>query len=157
MERSQAASIPISPRASRGGLGQWSWRSDYRWVLARDPAEASASTTGQCAGHRLAAWEEAAVALRRPRARPGFPDGPFQLRAAAFQRDLAGAEAEFRKLIRRYPLFADARAGLTACLWFAWAQGRRKATGAAGLQASTLAHRQPECVSGLFALASETL
>ena len=31
--------------------------------------------------------------------------------------ELAVAEATFRQLIRRHPLFADARAGLTALLW----------------------------------------
>ncbi|MYF36992.1 MAG: hypothetical protein F4226_09520 [Synechococcus sp. SB0678_bin_12] len=31
--------------------------------------------------------------------------------------DLAVAEETFRRLIRRYPLFADARAALTALLW----------------------------------------
>ena len=37
---------------------------------------------------------------------------------AAFQQgDLESAEAELRRLIRRYPLFADARAALTALLW----------------------------------------
>ena len=37
---------------------------------------------------------------------------------AAWQEgDLAWAEAELRKLIRRYPLFADARAALSGLLW----------------------------------------
>ena len=37
---------------------------------------------------------------------------------AAWQEgDLNWAEAELRKLIRRYPLFADARAALSGLLW----------------------------------------
>ena len=37
---------------------------------------------------------------------------------AAWQNgDLDWAEAELRKLIRRYPMFADARAALSALLW----------------------------------------
>jgi Flp pilus assembly protein TadD len=37
---------------------------------------------------------------------------------AAFQLgDLDTAEQQLRSIIRRYPLFADARAGLTALLW----------------------------------------
>jgi Flp pilus assembly protein TadD len=37
---------------------------------------------------------------------------------AAFQLgDLEAAEQQLRSIIRRYPLFADARAGLTALLW----------------------------------------
>ena len=43
---------------------------------------------------------------------------------AAFQlADLDSAETELRRIIRRYPLFADARAGLTALLWRRGASG----------------------------------
>ena len=39
------------------------------------------------------------------------------------------AEAELRKLIRRYPLFADARAALSGLLWREGSGGEPKATG----------------------------
>jgi hypothetical protein len=37
--------------------------------------------------------------------------------------ELEEAETQLRALIRRYPLFADARAGLTALLWSRGAHG----------------------------------
>ena len=51
---------------------------------------------------------------------------------AAFQLgDRAEAERELRNLIRRYPLFADARAGLTALLWQKGARGEAESNWAA--------------------------
>ena len=53
---------------------------------------------------------------------------------AAFQRgDLDGAETELRRLIKRYPLFADARAGLTALLWQRGARGEAQSNWAAAI------------------------
>ena len=51
------------------------------------------------------------------------------------QQDLAWAEAELRKLIRRYPLFADARAALSGLLWQRGASGEAEShwAAAAGL------------------------
>jgi hypothetical protein len=45
--------------------------------------------------------------------------------------DRAEAERELRNLIRRYPLFADARAGLTALLWQKGAHGEAESNWAA--------------------------
>ena len=57
-------------------------------------------------------YEEAADA------RPGFAMARSSAALAAWQQqDLVWAEAELRKLIRRYPLFADARAALSGLLW----------------------------------------
>ena len=51
---------------------------------------------------------------------------------AAFQLgDRAEAERQLRNLIRRYPLFADARAGLTALLWQKGARGEAESNWAA--------------------------
>ena len=55
---------------------------------------------------------------------------------AAWQEgDQVWAEAELRKLIRRYPLFADARAALSALLWQRGASGEAEShwAAAAGL------------------------
>jgi TolA-binding protein len=63
---------------------------------------------------------------------------------AAYQLgDLAAAEQQFRSLIRRYPLFADARAGLTALLWGRGAAGEAEShwAAASGLDPR---YRQPE-------------
>ena len=51
---------------------------------------------------------------------------------ASFQlADLPEAERELRALIRRYPLFADARAGLTALLWQRGSRGEAESNWAA--------------------------
>jgi tetratricopeptide (TPR) repeat protein len=51
---------------------------------------------------------------------------------AAFQLgELEEAERQLRSLIRRYPLFADARAGLTALLWSRGARGEAESHWAA--------------------------
>ena len=57
--------------------------------------------------------------------------------------DLDQAEAELRRLIRRHPLFADARAGLTALLWRRGARGEAEShwASASGLDPR---YRQPE-------------
>jgi len=63
---------------------------------------------------------------------------------AAFQLgELEAAETELRRIIRRYPLFADARAGLTALLWRRGASGEAEShwASAAGLDPR---YRQPE-------------
>jgi tetratricopeptide (TPR) repeat protein len=65
-------------------------------------------------------------------ARPGFAMARSSAALAAFQLgDLNEAEQELRSLIRRYPLFADARAGLTALLWRRGASGEAESNWAA--------------------------
>ena len=57
-------------------------------------------------------------------ARPGFAMARSSEALASFQLgELEEAERQLRSLIRRYPLFADARAGLTALLWRRGASG----------------------------------
>ena len=60
--------------------------------------------------------------------------------------DLEEAERQLRNLIRRYPLFADARAGLTALLWQRGAAGEAEShwAAASGLDPR---YRQPEWLS----------
>jgi TolA-binding protein len=63
---------------------------------------------------------------------------------AAFQLgDLDAAEQQLRNLIRRYPLFADARAGLTALLWQRGASGEAESNWAAASGLDTR-YRQSE-------------
>jgi len=47
--------------------------------------------------------------------------------------DLAAAEEAFRQLIRHHPLFADARAGLTALLWHRGLRGEAESHWAASV------------------------
>ncbi|MFM7360493.1 MAG: tetratricopeptide repeat protein [Cyanobium sp.] len=126
------------PHLNRGtaeeALGRWqAAAADYRWILERDPADASALyNLGNVEGS-LGRWDEArrcfeAAAL----ARPGFAMARSSGALAAFEQgDLAAAETELRNLIRRYPLFADARAGLTALLWQRGARGEAESHWAA--------------------------
>ena len=80
-------------------------------------------------GHWQAARERFDAAAA---ARPGFAMARSSAALAAFQLgDLAAAERELRSLIRRYPLFADARAGLTALLWQRGASGEAESHWAA--------------------------
>ena len=65
-------------------------------------------------------------------ARPGFAMARSSAALAAFQLgDITAAEKQLRDLIRRYPLFADARAGLTALLWQKGARGEAESHWAA--------------------------
>jgi tetratricopeptide (TPR) repeat protein len=128
----------VDPHLNRGvaeeALERWaSAADDYNWILKRDPSDASALyNLGNVEGS-LADWGEArrcfeAAAL----ARPGFALARSSAALAAFQLgDLEAAERELRHLIRRHPLFADARAGLTALLWRRGARGEAESHWAA--------------------------
>jgi tetratricopeptide (TPR) repeat protein len=128
------------PHLNRGtaeeALQRWdAAEADYRWILERaagDPQDAAAGEVrasalynlGNVQGSRgdwVAARDsfEAAADLR-----PGFAMARSSGALAAFQLgELEAAERSLRSLIRRHPLFADARAGLTALLWSRGARG----------------------------------
>ena len=133
------------PHLNRGtaeeSLQDWAAaEADYLWILERDATDASAlynlgnvrgSTGDWDSARRL--YEEAADA------RPGFAMARSSAALAAWQQqDLVWAEAELRKLIRRYPLFADARAALSGLLWQGGFSGEAEShwAAAAGLDPS---------------------
>ena len=135
--------VSPDPHLNRGtaeeALGQWAAaEADYRWILERAPQDggeprASAlynlgnvhGSLGDWAAAR-SCFEEASLA------RPGFAMARSSAALAAFQLgDRAAAERELRNLIRRYPLFADARAALTALLWQKGASGEAESNWAA--------------------------
>ncbi len=131
------------PHLNRGtaeeALGDWAAaEADYRWILERAPSDtgeprASALyNLGNVQGS-LGDWEEARRCFEAASlARPGFAMARSSAALAAFQLgDKAGAERELRNLIRRYPLFADARAALTALLWQKGASGEAESNWAA--------------------------
>ena len=94
-------------------------------LLERNPQEASALyNLGNVKGS-LGDWPAARACFAAAAdARPGFAMARSSAALAAFQLgDLETAERQLRALIRRYPLFADARAGLTALLWQRGASG----------------------------------
>ena len=131
------------PHLNRGtaeeALGDWAAaEADYRWILERAPSDegeprASALyNLGNVQGS-LGDWQEARRCFEAASlARPDFAMARSSAALAAFQLgDKAGAERELRNLIRRYPLFADARAALTALLWQKGASGEAESNWAA--------------------------
>jgi len=143
------------PHLNRGtaeeALRQWdAAEADYRWILERDaaagrPPDASALyNLGNVQGSR-GDWSAARTSFTAAAdARPGFAMARSSAALAAFQlKEFDTAETELRRLIRRHPLFADARAGLTALLWRRGASGEAESNWAAasGLDPR---YRQPE-------------
>ena len=132
--RDQTRSIELSPeevdpRLNRGtaeeALQQWdAAAADYDWILERDPAEASALyNLGNVRGSQQDWTSASELYSQAALARPGFAMARSSEAMARYQLDqLDQAERELRNLIRRYPMFADARAGLSALLW---KQGQR--------------------------------
>ena len=131
------------PHLNRGtaeeALGDWAAaEADYRWILERassdtgEPRASALYNLGNVQGS-LGDWQEARRCFEAASlARPGFAMARSSAALAAFQLgDKAGAERELRNLIRRYPLFADARAALTALLWQKGASGEAESNWAA--------------------------
>jgi tetratricopeptide (TPR) repeat protein len=136
------------PHLNRGtaeeALGQWAAaEADYRWILERFPAPAESTAAGEPRASALynlgnvqgslGDWPAARASFEAAAdARPGFAMARSSTALVAFQLDdLADAERELRNLIRRYPLFADARAALTALLWQKGASGEAESHWAA--------------------------
>ncbi|QEY32477.1 tetratricopeptide repeat protein [Synechococcus sp. RSCCF101] len=126
------------PHLNRGtaeeALQRWSEASaDYRWILERDPEDASALYNLANVEGSQQHWSEARRLFEQASlVRPGFAMARSSAALAAYQLgDRAEAEAELRRLIRRYPLFADARAALTALLWSRGAGGEAESNWAA--------------------------
>ena len=159
------------PHLNRGiaeeALQRWgAAETDYRWILetpASPVSPASPASSDKPASQldpevRAAAlynlgnvqgsqgdWVAARNSFRTAAdSRPGFAMARSSAALAAFQLgELEQAERELRALIRRYPLFADARAGLTALLWRLGASGEAESNwaSASGLDPR---YRQPE-------------
>jgi len=151
---------PLSPdpHLNRGtaeeALTRWqAAEADYRWILERSSADPDVDTEVRAAalynlgnvlgsrGDWLAARDSFAAAVLT---RPGFALARSSEALARFQLgELDGAERQLRALIRRHPLFADARAALTALLWQRGARGEAEShwVSASGLDPR---YRDPE-------------
>lgn len=106
---------------------------DYNWILKRDPQDASALyNLGNVRGSE-GDWESAETLYgRAAEARPGFAMARSSRALALYQLEAFDeAEREMRNLIRRYPMFADARAGLSALLWIRGSKGEAESNWAA--------------------------
>ena len=133
------------PHLNRGtaeeALQRWdAAEADYRWILDHPPASAKEEDVRPSALYNLGNvqgsrgdWPAARDCfVAAADARPGFAMARSSAALAAFQLgDLNEAERELRSLIRRYPLFADARAALTALLWRRGASGEAESNWAA--------------------------
>jgi len=143
------------PHLNRGtaeeALQRWdAAEADYRWILEANAAAGEAPDAsalynlGNVQGSR-GDWSAARASfVEAADTRPGFAMARSSAALAAFQlQELDQAETELRRLIRRYPLFADARAGLTALLWRRGARGEAEShwASASGLDPR---YRQPE-------------
>lgn len=112
------------PHLNRGtaeeALHDWSAAAaDYEWILERDSSDADALyNLGNVRGSE-GRWAEAETLFSRAMvARSDFAMARSSYALALYQQgDLALAQKELRKLIRRYPMFADARAALSGLLW----------------------------------------
>ena len=126
------------PHLNRGtaeeALQDWTAaEQDYNWILKRDPQDASALyNLGNVRGSE-GDWQSAeALYGRAAEARPGFAMARSSRALALYQLEAFDeAEREMRNLIRRYPMFADARAGLSALLWIRGSKGEAESNWAA--------------------------
>ena len=133
------------PHLNRGtaeeALQRWdAAESDYHWILEHPPLSAQDDDLRPSALYNLGNvqgsrgdWSAARDCYTAAAdARPGFAMARSSAALTAFQLgDLNGAERELRSLIRRHPLFADARAALTALLWRRGASGEAESNWAA--------------------------
>ena len=133
------------PHLNRGtaeeALQRWdAAEADYRWILDHPPASAREEDVRPSALYNLGNvqgsrgdWPAARDCfVAAADARPGFAMARSSAALAAFQLgEFNDAERELRSLIRRYPLFADARAALTALLWRRGASGEAESNWAA--------------------------
>ena len=130
------------PHLNRGtaeeALQRWdAAAADYRWILERHPeaGEPRASALYNL-GNVLGSQGDWPVArssfVAAADARPGFAMARSSAALSAFELgELDAAERELRALIRRHPLFADARAALTALLWRQGSRGEAESHWAA--------------------------
>ncbi|WP_320663675.1 tetratricopeptide repeat protein [Prochlorococcus sp. MIT 1223] len=100
-------------------LHQWDLAvNDYEWILERHPKDSSALyNLGNVKGSQDN-WEEAENLFNQAfLARSGFAMAQSSKALAQYQLGkINEAETELRLLIRKYPMFADARAALSALL-----------------------------------------
>nr|WP_320668385.1 tetratricopeptide repeat protein [Prochlorococcus sp. MIT 1307] len=96
---------------------------DYNWILQHDPEDPSAMYNLGNVRVAQTSWAEAEVLFQNASlGRKGFVMARSSKALMVYQLgDLDKAQSELRAIIRRYPMFADARAALTALLWH---QGR---------------------------------
>ncbi len=114
----------IDPHLNRGiaeeSLQKWEEaKEDYQWVLEREPDNSSALYNLANVMGSEGNWTKAKLLFNQASmANPGLPMARSSKSLACYQlNQYDEAERELRSLIRKYPMFADARAALSALLW----------------------------------------
>ena len=114
----------IDPYINRGiaeeALGLWSQaKKDYMFVISQDDKNFSALYNLANVEGSTSQWEKARDLFSKASLyNPGFAMARSSIALADFQLgNFDESEKELKKLIRRYPTFADARAALTALNW----------------------------------------
>ena len=114
----------IDPYINRGiseeALGLWSQaKKDYMFVISQDSKNFSALYNLANVEGSISNWGKARDLFSEAAMNnPGFAMARSSMALADFQLgNIDESEQELKKLIRRYPTFADARAALTALSW----------------------------------------
>nr|WP_075488434.1 tetratricopeptide repeat protein [Prochlorococcus marinus] len=114
----------IDPYINRGiaeeALELWSQaKKDYMFVISQDSKNFSALYNLANVEGSTSQWEKARDLFAKAALyNPGFAMARSSMALSDFQLgNIEEAEKELKKLIRRYPTFADARAALTALQW----------------------------------------
>ena len=114
----------LDPYINRGianeSLGLWlQAKEDYLYVISKDKENFSALYNLANVEGSLNDWEKARSLFNQAaQYNPGFAMARSSEALANYQLgNFEASEKELRKLIRRYPTFADARAALTALQW----------------------------------------
>ena len=114
----------LDPYINRGiaeeALGLWSLaKKDYMFVISKDIENFSALYNLANVEGSLSDWESARdLFSKAAEYNPGFAMARSSMALADYQLgNVDESEKELKKLIRRYPTFADARAALTALNW----------------------------------------
>ena len=114
----------IDPYINRGiaeeALGQWSQaKKDYMFVISQDSQNFSALYNLANVEGSTSQWKKARdLFSKAAKYNPGFAMARSSMALADLQLgNIDESEKELKKLIRRYPTFADARAALTALSW----------------------------------------
>ncbi len=117
-------SSEIDPYINRGiaeeALGLWSQaKKDYMFVISQDSKNFSALYNLANVEGSTSHWDKARDLFSKAALyNPGFAMARSSMALADFQLgNIDESEKELKKLIRRYPTFADARAALTALNW----------------------------------------
>ena len=134
----------FDPRLNRGiaeeNLHQWEKaENDYKWILQRDSNNSSALYNLGNVKIAQGNWKESETLFQKASlSTADFAIATSSRALALYQLgDLDEAELELRKLIRRHPMFADARASMTAILWAKGSYGEAESywASASGLDA----------------------